>query len=370
MSKRSLGSLLLCLAAVLAVAFAWSPGAGASPVIHAALAKCTALQDGVPVKVKMTSSGVCYTFTAVTNQHLTLAVTEPVTKPAGSCVTIAATDPSNGSDGSTDFSTQPTDLNFTPTQAEAGKTTVTIEPGGFDCTSATSATMTLIYATDVTGTLTSGKTVKVTVPNEGQNADFTFDGVADHHVTVAVTNPLTSPAGSCLTIAAINTSNGTDDSTDFSTSPTDINFVPPETGPITVVVSPGGFDCTPASSSMFSLTYAKDVTGTLKSGVPVNVDLKWEGQNGAYTFTTVANKAYSLAVTHPVTAPPGSCMTLAVADASNDTYASTDFSTQPATLDFTPDAAEAGKTTATIEPGGFDCTPASGGTLTLTLRAG
>lgn len=370
MSKRSLGSLLLCLAAVLTLAFAWSPVAGASPMTHAAPTPGGALKDGTPVKVSMKSNGVSYTFTAVTNQHLTLAVTKPVTKPAGSCVTIAATDPSNSSDGSTDFTTQPTDLNFTPTPAEAGKTTVTIEPGGFDCTAATSATMTLTYATDVTGTLTSGKTVNVTVPNEGQNADFTFDGVASHHVTVAVTNPLTSPSGSCLTIAAINTSNGTDASTDFSTSPTDINFVPPESGLITVVVSPGGFDCTPASSSTFSLTYAKDVTGTLKSGVPVQVDLKYEGQNAAYTFTAVANKAFSLAVTHPVTSPPGSCMTLAVADASNYQEASTDFSTQPTTLDFTPDAAEAGKTTATIEPGGFDCTPASGGTLTLTYRAG
>jgi hypothetical protein len=370
MSKRSLGSLLLCLASVLAMAFAWSPVAGAAVVIHAGPAKGGVLQDGTPVKVKMTSSGVSYTFTAVTNEHLTLAVTEPVTSPAGSCVQIVATDSSNNVDGSTEFSTQPADFNFTPTAAEAGKTTVTIEPDGYECTAATSATMTLTYATDVTGTLTSGETITTTVPNEGQNADFTFGGVAFHHVTVAVTNPLTSPDGSCLQIAAYNTSNYAYASTEFSTSPTDINFAPSETGLVTVVVSPDGYECTPASSSTFSLTYAKDVTGTLKSGVPVKVHLKYEGQNGAYTFAAVANQEVSLAVTNPVTSPPGSCMQLAVTDPSNYEEAQTEFGTQPTTLDFTPTPAEAGKTTVTVEADGYECTPASAGRLTLTYTAG
>ena len=53
---------------------------------------------------------------------------------------------SNSVDGSTEFSTSPANLNFTPTAAEAGKTRVTIEPdSGNLCAPASTATLTLTY---------------------------------------------------------------------------------------------------------------------------------------------------------------------------------------------------------------------------------
>lgn len=377
MPKRSLislGSLAVLLASLLAGMLAESPAAGAAQVTRATALTCSPLKDGTPVNVKVASRGVCYTFTAVTNAHFTAAVTNPVTVPAGSCLQMIITDASNAVDASQEFNTSPFDLNLTPTPAQAGKTTVTIEPdSGNFCTPATSASLTLIYATDVIGTLTAAKTVNVTVPWEGQNADYTFDGVAGHHVTVQVTNPLTAPQGSCLQIAAYDPSNNRLAASEFNTAPTDINFTPSASEVITVIVSPdSGNFCTPASSSSFSLTYANDVRGTLKSGVHQPIDLKYLGQLADFTFTAVAKQRVSLAVTRPVTSPPGSCMGMSVTDASNaQDVPTTEFSTAPVTAQFTPTVAEAGKTTVTIGPdSGNFCTPANTGTLTLTYTAG
>jgi len=364
-SLRSLASLVFILASLMAGMIAWSPAAGASPVNGGQL------KSGTPVAVKVKSGGVKYTFTARTNQHFTLAVTKPVTHPAGSCLQMIVTDASNSQDASPDeFNTSPTDINLTPTAAEAGKTTVTIEPDSFNCTPATSATLTLTYSTDTRGMLTAGKAASVKLKYEGENADYTFGGVVNRHVTVAVTNPLTSPSQSCLQIAAYNTSNFAYASTEFNTSPTDINFTPTVTGIITVVVSPDGFNCTPASSSTLTLTYAPDVTGILKSGVHNDVHLKYQGQNAAYTFTAVARRSVTLSVTKPVTSPAGSCLQMVVTDASNNQDASTEFNTSPAQIKFTPTAIQAGKTTVTIEPDSFNCTPASSATLVLTYKAG
>jgi hypothetical protein len=363
-SLRSLVSLLFFLPSLLFGIIAWSPAASATG------AGIPQLKNGVPVAVKVTAHGARFTFPAVTNQHFTLAITKPVTRPAGSCLQMIVTDASNNQDAQTEFSTTPADINLTPTSAEAGKTTVTIEPDSSFCTPATSATLTLVWATDVTGALTSGKTVSTDLKFEGQNADYTFAGVINHHVTVAVTNPLTSPGGSCLQVAAYNTSNAQYASSEFSTSPTDINFAPSQSGTVTVVVSPDSSFCTAASSATLSLTYAKDVGGPLKSGVPNNVDLKYEGQNAVFTFTAVAHRSVRLAVTKPVTSPAGSCLQMVVTDPSNNQDAQTEFSTSPAKITFTPTAAEAGLTTVTIEPDSSFCTPASTGTLTLTYTAG
>jgi hypothetical protein len=285
---------------------------------------------------------------------------------------MTATDASNAQDASVEISTSPTDINFTPTAAQAGRTTVTIRPdsnNGF-CTPATTATLTLTYATDTTGQLTAGKAASVKLSFEGQNADYKFTGATNHHVTVVVTKPHTSPAGSCLGIAAVNASNATYASTVFSTSPTDINFAPTEKGPVTVVVFPSndnGF-CTPASSATFDLTYAPDVTGKLTAGKTIKVDLKYEGQNAVYNFTAVAHRKVSFAVKNPVTSPAGSCLGMSVVNASNFTYGSTVFSTQPTTLTVTP--TESGPATLQVFPSsnnGF-CTPASSGTFNLTYR--
>ena len=61
---------------------------------------------------------------------------------------------------------------------------------------------------------------------------------------------------------------------------------------------------------------------------------------------------------------------MVVTVASNNQDAATEFSTSPAEIKFTPMATQAGKTTVTIEPDSFNCTPASAATLVLTYKAG
>jgi hypothetical protein len=58
---------------------------------------------------------------------------------------MVVTDPSNNQDAQTEFSTSPAKITFTPTAAEAGLTTVTIEPDSSFCTPASTGTLTLTY---------------------------------------------------------------------------------------------------------------------------------------------------------------------------------------------------------------------------------
>jgi hypothetical protein len=358
----SLASALFVTATLLAVLGSATSAGAATP------ASSTALKNDKPVSVTVGSSGVEFSFTAVAGQHLTLAITKPVTSPAGSCVQMIVTDSSNNQDAADEFSTTPTDINFTPSNAQAGLTTVEIVPDGYACTAATSATMTLTYATDVKGSLTSGVAVPVKLSYEGQNASFSFEGVAGLHVTIDVTNPITAPVDSCYQIYATNVNNAEYADSEFNTSETDINFTPSESGLVTVTLTTDGYACTAASTGTFTLTYAKDVTGALTSGAAKKVHLKYLGQNAEFTFSAPEGTAVSLEVSDPVDSPSGSCYGIYLTDESGNTYTNSEFGNSSITV--TTTTPEPGTNYVAITPDGYACTSAYAGKFTLTYTAG
>jgi hypothetical protein len=204
------------------------------------------LTSGKAVDGKVTSSsGADYTFTGVSGQHVTLAITNPKVSPSGDNLQINAYDASGANLDGTTFSTSPTYIDFTPSQA--GTITVVISAWNAGAT----GSFTLTYATDVTGTLTSGTPVNGTIKYQGQNADYTFTGVSGHHVTLAITNPMVSPPGDNLQINAYDASGANLGGTTFSTAEIDFTPTPTQAGTITVVISAWNAGAT----GSFTLTY-------------------------------------------------------------------------------------------------------------------
>ena len=323
------------------------------------------LTSGVAVNgaIKYAGQHADYTFTAVANEHVTLAITNPNVSPSGNRLQMNVYDSSGGQDANGVYiTTYPTEIDFTPNSNQAGTTTVVISPYDFE----TTGSFTLTYATDVTGKLTSGIPVNGAIIYAGQHADYTFMAVAGKHVTLAITNPNVSPSGNRLQMNVYDSSGGLDANGVYITAyPTEIDFTPTadEAGLTTVVISPYDFETT----GSFTLTYAKDVTGKLTSGVAVAVKIKFAGQHADYTFMAVAGVPVRLAVTNPHVFPSGNRLIMNVYDSSgaqdtNGVY----ISTSPTEIDFTPTADEAGLTTVVISPYDFETT----GTLTLTYTAG
>jgi hypothetical protein len=223
----------------------------ASTAVAAALGS-TPLTSGKPVHgVVSAAAGVSYTFTAVAGKHVTLAITNPDVSPAGDNLQMQVYDSGGAADANGVYiSTSPTEIDFTPTSTEAGTTTVVISPYN----SGTTGSFTLTYATDVTGTLTSGVAVNGALKYAGRHAVYTFTAVTGEHVTLAITNPDVSPAGDNLQMQVFDASGAADaNGVYISTSPTEIDFTPTSTeaGKTTVVISPYNFETT----GSFTLTY-------------------------------------------------------------------------------------------------------------------
>jgi len=362
-ARRSIARLIAVLATVLVTACL----ALAPPALAQGPADGGRLTAYMPVSGAVTSpDGIAYTFTAVAGQHVTLAISSPLVQPSGDALQMQVYDSSNASDApGTYISTTPTDINFTPTAAEAGSTTVVISPYNSGAT----GSFTLTYAPDMVVPLTSGVAVTKTLQYEGQNADFTFDAVAGQHLTVAITAPLVQPSGESLQMQVYDHSGANDAGGVFiTTSPTEIDFTPTDAqaGPTTVVISPYNQDAT----GTFTITYAIDAPGpgpgSLTSGTPVNGALLYGGQHADYTFTAVADTPVSLQITNPDVSPQGDALQMQVYDRSGANDANGTFvASGPTEIDFTPTPAEAGPTTVVISPYNFEAT----GSFTLTYIA-
>jgi hypothetical protein len=140
--KRQL-IILACILAALCVAipvatFAKSASAEAAPVPGGTLT------SGKPVSgVVSTPDGISYTFTAVTGQHVTLAITAPHVSPSGTSLQMNVYNSSGNADAyGVYINTSPTEIDFTPTSAEAGTTTVVISPYNFGTTGSFTLTYT------------------------------------------------------------------------------------------------------------------------------------------------------------------------------------------------------------------------------------
>jgi hypothetical protein len=201
---------------------------------------------------------------------------------------------------------------------------------------------------------------------QAEGIAYTFTAVAGQHVTLAITDPHNvSPSGSNLVMRVYDSGKAEDASSrTFSTSGTEIDFTPTkeEEGPTTVVIS--DYE-NPKTTGSFTLTYATDVTGALTPGVPVNGAIEYAGQHADYSFTAVAGRHVTFALSNPnAISPAGSNLVMRVYDKSGAEDASSrTFSTTGTEIDFTPTKEQEGPSAVVIE---YYENPETTGEFTLT----
>ena len=300
------------------------------------------LTSGVPVRGNVRSAaGVTYKFVAVAGQHVTFAITNPMNLSAQ--LDIGVFDSSGAQVvGWTGFTTSPIHVDYTPSTAQGGLTKVVIIG---DSNNGATGKFTLTYAKDVTGKLVSGIPRNIAIAYAGQNADYTFNAVTGHHVSFAITNPMNLSAQ--LDIGVFDSSGAQVVGwTGFTTSPIHVDYTPStaQAGPTTVVIAG---DSDNGATGSLDLTYATDVTGNLKSGVPVLVTIRFSGQNADYTFNAVAGRAASFAITKPMNL--SAQLDIGVFDSSGAQVVGwTGFTTGPIEANYTPDGSQTGPTTVVI----------------------
>src|SRR6478609_3853856 len=173
-----------------------------------------------------------------------------------------------------------------------GTYTLGIDPGG----TTGSVNLTLLNATDVTGTIAFGTPITVTTTVAGQNARYTFSATAGQQVSLTLTN---STYTGCISLTtSILKPDGTSlGSTSLCGGATGFidSMTVPVTGTCTVLVDPGG---TGAGSVTLQLNTFTDISGTIAIGTPLTVTTTGIGQNARYTFSATAGQQISLTLTN------------------------------------------------------------------------
>ena len=128
----------------------------------------------------------------------------------------------------------------------------------------------------------------------GVPVDYTWSAVAGHHVTFAISNA-TMNGAAVLNVYNPNGSGAC--STTFVTGQKpNCNFVASGTGVASAVIGPDAGS--PNTTGTFTLTYAKDVTGKLKAGVPMKVSIKYPGQNADLKWSAVKGHHVTFAISN------------------------------------------------------------------------
>lgn len=192
------------------------------------------------------------------------------------------------------------------------------------------------------GTLTNGVPVSGSVTT-ADGTSYSFAAVKGQHVTVAFSDATTSADG--VIIAQAGETGSVLGNTAFQTTMPNahMDFIVPSTGRVTVLVeSDPGDDAT----GTFTITYAKDVTGRLYSGLARQVSMPVAGQQAEFTFTVTADQHVTVAFSNASTVDPEEGEPQFDATASGAGSATVSFSQGSAFMDF--DAAESGTVTVTI----------------------
>jgi subtilisin family serine protease len=175
--------------------------------------------------------------------------------------------------------------------SQTGTYSVVFNPRGANTGS---ARLTLyVVPPDVTGTLTPGTALTVSIGTPGQNARLTFAGTAGSVVSLNVTAvTITStdvtvlrPDGTTLaTFSALGTGGGFIDAKALT-----------QTGTYTVLFNPRGASTGTAKLTLYLVP--PDVTGTLTPGTDLTVSIGTPGQNARLTFAGTAGSSVSLNMT-------------------------------------------------------------------------
>jgi YD repeat-containing protein len=172
-----------------------------------------------------------------------------------------------------------------------GTYTLGIDPGG----TTGSINLTLLNATDVTGTIAFGTPLTVTTTIPGQNARYTFNATAGQQVSLTVSNStytgcialnaaILRPDGSTQASSATCGNSMFLDSTTLQTA-----------GTYTVLIDPQG---TGSGSATVQLNTFSDLSGTITIGTPLTVTTTGIGQNARYTFSGTSGQQISLTLTN------------------------------------------------------------------------
>lgn len=168
------------------------------------------------------------------------------------------------------------------------------------------------------GPVALSSTASTTIGIPGQNANFTFAGTTNQHVSISIPSStfnscsfeIVKPDGTFL----VNVGAVCNRTSTFYDVP-----VLPQTGNYKLIVDPGGAD---TGSITFKLNDATDVTGTITAdGTPVSFATTVPGQKAKFTFSGSAgqvvtavldNNAYSQGIGMTIFAPNGSAVAAAV----------------------------------------------------------
>lgn len=271
--------------AVVINASAGSAGSGVFTIYDSSDIVGTLTPGGPPFTITTTVPGqnAHLTFFGNTNQHVSISFsnssfTHPncslsIYNPDGTSL-LSGVDCSN--------SINATDV---PSLPERGTYSIWVYPSS---THTGTVTLTLNNVTDINGgALTLGNSVSPALTVPGQNANYTFSGTQNQHISISI---LSSTISSCL--FEIYNPDGTTlvNGPAFCSQGTTFYDIPvlPQTGTYKFVVDPQG---AATGTVTFKLNDATDVTGAITAdGTPVTFATTVPGQKAKFTFSGTAGQ--------------------------------------------------------------------------------
>ena len=178
----------------------------------------------------------------------------------------------------------------------------------FTTSGSNAASFNAVLSTEITGTIPlDSAATPITTVRPGQNARYSFSGVAGQLVTLILTgNALDdgNPSTNNSTAISVLKPSGLLASTAIATATSSLtlDLELPETGTYTLVIDPSGLDFGTINAQLRSY-----VAGALAVDGSTAVSLG-AGQNARFTFTAQANTGYGLAVTGLTFTPAGGSM--------------------------------------------------------------
>jgi len=256
-------------------------------LISGAAEPVPATGTGVNINTTLLGQNAYYTFSGIFGQSYTLALGNVVKTPNTGSPIVQVVSPNNqGNWGANCASSCVAHLSSLPS---TGTYVATVLAQGQETLSATA-----YLSPDVTGALTAGTPLNLTLSEMGQSASLTFavTGEAPQSFALAVTSLAALPAGTAFTVTVANFNQR--ESTVITgqvTANSEFNLpnLPPGTYVVTLVPT------APATATM-QVTLSADLTGTLIAGTAQNLSLAKMGQGAALSFTATAGQTFAMNV--------------------------------------------------------------------------
>ena len=291
-SSATLNIPTIALAGTYTVSISTTVGSTASmqlTLLSGPVASVPATGTGVNISTSLASEIAYYTFSGTYGQRLTLALGNVVQTPSNaSTASVSVSGPSPGYWGAT--CTSSCVAHSLPLPA-TGTYKATLTPGSGATISATA-----YLSPDVTGPITVGTPLNLTLSEPGQSASLTFNVTNEAPQTLAlyVNNLNAAPAGTAYTVALSNfNAQGASVASTQITASTIFNL--PNLAPGTYVLT-----ITPAAPSTATLQVTLEPQNggnlaTTSSGSGSTFTTPAPGQNSYFTFTGMAGENLSLA---------------------------------------------------------------------------